>query len=192
MIKNYLLTKEHQSQIEKDFFYVVSPATKAKATFIYNDDHISNQYNENIFDFDYISIVTQKKYSCGVKIKTICSFDSFGAPLIVISDDITNGKYGLHFEIVAYEDGCNVWHILPSNGKAETPIIPSLIASAVFKISEKSVIELQVTVKNKMFEISINGNKLTVSNSDIPEQFHVGITACEGVNRFYSLSIENN
>ena len=56
----------------------------------------------------------------------VCSFEKYGAPLITIANAIgkdENGYplYGDHFEIVAYESGCNVRFItkaLEGSGKA--------------------------------------------------------------------------
>ena len=139
--------------------------------------------------------VTKEKYSDGVTIKTKCSFDKFGAPLIVLTDDIQpdeqgKNRYGLHFEVVAYEKGCNVWHIVPFPERKERPIKPTKIAFSTFDIPEKSEIDLSVTVKNGKLEIEINGEKLIAESHDLPKEFHIGITACEGINRFSSITIE--
>ena len=178
-----------------DFCYAYSPACKAYKEFIQQDECISNSFNKNINDFDYISIITKEKYKKGVHIHTKCSFDSFGAPLIVLSDDISENKdgklqYGLHFEVVAYEDGCNVWHIIPYPEREEKPIKPTLIGTLKFKTDDKSLIDIDVTVGEKQLFIEVNDQKFTVINEDIPKTFHIGITACEGINRFYEFSIQ--
>ena len=90
--------------------------------------------------------------------ETRCSFDSFGAPLIVLSDDIlTNDKgewqFGIHYEVVLYEQGINVWEI------------------------------------NYHPDV-MEGHHVLVRAEKLPKEFHVGITMCEGINRFYEISIE--
>ena len=194
MKKEYILSTP--DSIENDFMYITSPVAKSYKKFDFSEGCALSGRNDEIDNFDYISIVTKEKYSTGVTLSTECSFDSYGAPLIVLSDDIApdnNGRlsYGLLFEVVAWEKGCNVWHIVPFPERKERPIKPTLIAKSEFAIEPKSVVKLSVTVKNKKLAIIINGVELEVENADIPESFHIGITGCEGVNRFYSISIED-
>lgn len=176
------------------FIYVSSPASKSKNPFIQQEDCIVNSYNETIQDYDYISIITKEKYKDGVAVKVKCSFDKFGAPLIVFTDDymqLEDGsyQYGLHFEVVAYENGCNVWHIVPGND-FKNPIHVSKVNSIEFPIEDKSLITMEVTVKDCKLYIRVNDKTLIAEHEDIPTNMHVGITACEGINRFYELMVE--
>ncbi len=180
----------------EDFNYAYSPACKAYKEFLQEKDFVTNSFNQDISEYDYISIITKKKYSSGVKLSAKCSFDSFGAPLIVITDDVSHDKngnlqYGLHFEVVAWENGCNVWHIVPFPARVECPRKSTLINSSKFEIEDGEIVDIEVEVGKKELFIDINGQKLTVSHDELPESFHVGITACEGVNHFYAFSIEN-
>ena len=126
--------------------------------------------------------------------KAKCFFDKFGAPLIVITDDykqLEDGtyQYGLHFEVVAYENGCNVWHIVP--GKDEKNLIDVTKVSAIeFPIEDKSIIDMEVTIKEKKLFIRVNNETFVAEHEDIPNQMHVGITACEGINQFYEFGVE--
>ena len=177
-----------------DFMYVYSPICKDFKEFIQEDNCISNSFNEKINDYDYISMVTKQKYPKGTRISTRCSFDKFGAPLIVLTDSIDNIKsrniYNFHFEFVAYEDGFNVWQIIPFPQRPERPIDPTKICRTLFKIEDKSIIDLSVEVTEKSFIVTVNGIGSEIWNDKIPENFHVGITACEGINKFYDLTIE--
>lgn len=181
--------------LEEKFIYITSPASKSKNEFIQKEDFIENSYNEKIKDYDYISVITKEKYGDGVTIRVKCSFDKFGAPLIVFTDDykqLEDGgyQYGLHFEVVAYENGCNVWHIVP--GKEEkNPIDVTKVDSREFAIADKSVIDMEVTIKDKKLFIRVNDETFVAEHKEIPKQMHVGITACEGVNQFYEFEIES-
>lgn len=192
MKEKYRFQKEFD--LEEAFKYVSSPASKSKRKFCQNENYIENSYNEEIQDFDYISIITKEAYEGEVTVRTTCSFDTFGAPLIVLTDDnkrLEDGtyQYGLHFEVVAYENGCNVWHIVP--GKDEkNPIEVTKVNSMEFPIEEKSKIEMEVTVKKKTMYIKINDKTMVASHPDLPEKLHVGITACEGINQFYDFEVE--
>lgn len=180
-------------RLEDKFIYVSSPASKSKKKFVQKSNCIENTYNDEIKDFDYISIITKEKYDDGVTVKVKCSFDKFGAPLIVITDDykqLEDGtyQYGLHFEVVAYENGCNVWHIVP--GKDENhPIDVTKVNAIEFPIEDKSIIDMEVTIKEKKLFIRVNNETFVAEHEDIPEKMHGGITACEGINQFYEFEV---
>lgn len=179
-----------------DFMYVVAPHSKEYKEFTQEANYIKNNFNKNTNDFDYISLVTKEKFSSGIKVHTKCSFEKYGAPLIVITDDISPNKdginqYGLHFEIVAYEEGCQVWHIAPYPPRVEKPIKPTLIGKSLFRIEENSEIDIEVLIEKNKLLITINGRRLDVEHPELPDNFHVGITACEGVNNFYEFDVES-
>lgn len=190
MKKKYILKKD--SWQSEDFAYVYSPVCKTFGKFMQEDDHIRNFTADG--EFEYISMISKTRYSTGAKIWLKCSFDSFGAPLIVLADDVKNDgqikRYGLHFEVVAYENGCNVWKIIPFPEKIERPIATTKIGTWAFKIEEESIVNISLQVEEKCFKIEVNGIEFEVKNDDIPENFHVGFTACEGINRLYEFSVE--
>ena len=92
--------------------------------------------------------------------------------------------------MVAFEEGFNVWHIIPSDEDPNMPIKVALIGEGRFPVADNSLVDLRVQVKNKTIYVDMNGHCLSVSHPDIPEKIHVGITACEGINRFYTFYIE--
>ncbi len=182
-----------------DFNYAYSFLPKEHKEFDFREDCIANYKEGHPEEFDYVSIITKKKYTAGVTFRAKCSFEKFGAPLIVFTDDVSPDEkgtliYGLHFEAVAWEGGCNVWHVAPTPG-AEHPIKSSLISFAGFPIEPNEVSEISVTVKKQngrpcRLTVEINGHVFGCENADIPEEFHIGITACEGANKFYEFTIE--
>jgi hypothetical protein len=178
-----------------EFQYVYSPAARSFTEFTQEEDGIVNRHNPEIDDFDYVSMVTKEAFGTGTRIKTKCSFASYGAPLIVLGNDFqtdTEGRlrYGLHFEVVAWEEGCNVWHILPAPERTERPIKPTKIGAKTFPIAPGSRIDLEVELAQKALKIKVNGEEMTVFSEDLPETCHVGITACEGINRFSEFTVE--
>ena len=191
MREKYIFNDEFR--LEDKFIYVSSPASKSKKKFVQKSNCIENTYNDEIKDFDYISIITKEKYDDGVTVKVKCSFDKFGAPLIVITDDykqLEDGtyQYGLHFEVVAYENGCNVWHIVPGKDD-KNPIDVTKVNAIEFPIGDKSIIDMEVTIKEKKLFIRVNNETFVAEHEDIPNQMHVGITACEGINQFYEFEV---
>ena len=191
MKNNYVFKSDAFSM--SDFKYVYSPICKEFAEFKQEKNCIVNGCSEQT-EYKYISIVTNKTYKSGTTITATCDFEKFGAPLIVISGDINkdeNGRnrYGTHFEVVAYEEGVNIWHIVPYPERTSRPIKPTLIASARFKIEDSSKICMSLKVCDNSLIATVNGVEVKVEHSDVPKEFNAGITACEGINRFYDFSI---
>lgn len=179
---------------QEDFQYVYSPVCREFSKFIQGDG-IYNSYSQTLEDYSYISMVSKQRLQVGAVVSTQCAFESFGAPLIVLSDDIRkdeNGRlrYGLHFEVVAYEGGCNVWRIEPDPSNVKRPIKTLALVKQSFAISPSSMIEIRVQVKERRLGISVNDVKFDLYHPEIPCQFYAGITACEGINHFYKLELE--
>ncbi len=200
-------------ECKKDFMYIYSPICKAFGEFRQDADGLSSYRNDELVknsaegtdvpdyfpvnpdEFAYISLLTNKKYSAGTKATLHCSFDKMGAPLIAFTDEVNNDGehniYGLHFEVVAYDEGCNVWEIRPSKDEnKEWPIDPTLIAEPKFKIEDKSPVEIIVEFGEKEITATVNGHTSTVKLENMPENYHIGFTTCEGINHFYDFTIE--
>ena len=87
MDKKYLL--DDKNTLKDHFIYVYSPRCQSFTEFDFEKDHCVNRENKDIdARFDYVSALNKEKVVAPVKISTECSFDSFGAPLIVIAQDI--------------------------------------------------------------------------------------------------------
>lgn len=192
MTEKYYLNRD----IDENFMYVYSPNCKAFKTFTMKEKCVCNSFNQEINEWDYISVVTKKKYSEGTVFKAKCSFESYGAPLIVFTDDIQiiNGEqiYGHHYEVVAYENGINIWCIDPAPEKKERPINTKKIGHLDFKIEEGEEILIDVTIFKNSITAKIKEYEITVSDDKIPSSFHGGITACEGKNFFSEFMITSN
>lgn len=193
---NKTVYKFNSKEIDlSDFDYAYSPHAIGRNRFMMYNDCVANFEPEKVEDFSYVSIITKKKYGIGVKATAKCAFEKIGAPLIVFTDDMTDEDggtklYGLHFEVVAYEGGCNVWHVVPNPENTARPIKSTKIGFAEFEIQPDELITISVEFMKGKIAVDINGNSFEVENSDIPESFNVGVTACEGPNKFYEFTIE--
>ena len=181
--------------IPEDFVYSYAPFAPEHKKFSFKPFGTINYDTENFENFDYVSIISKKKYASGAKITAKCSFKKFGAPLIVLGNEFSPAEdgelvYGLHFEVVAWKGGCNVWHIIPFPENTERPVKVLKAGSASFEIKDDEEITLSVEVKGKYLHIDVNGNKFVCGDPCIPERFHLGYTACEGANELYSITIE--
>ena len=190
MIKKYDFSKGNRWM--DDFNYVYSARWKTRKEIVQEENCISNDYNDG--KMHYISLLSKEKYKTGTVIRTKCNFNSFGAPLIVISNDYSPNEsgelmYGVHFEAVAWYKGLNIWRVEPYLENAANPMRATRIAYLEFPVENEEMCDIEVKVGNKELSVVMNGHRLDVCHDDIPEVFSIGITACEGVNRFYELTI---
>ena len=177
---------------QDDFIYAYSPACKEFPKFIQESDCLVNKEGLGLCGYQYISILTKKKYKTGVKLDTNCRYDKFGAPLIVFTNELWekdgNTLYGAHFEVVAYESGCNIWLIKP-NPDGPRPTVNKKVGASAFTLKDGELVTITVEMLDKKIAIDVNGNKFEIQDDEIPDTFQVGITACEGINRFYDFEI---
>lgn len=178
-----------------DFYYCYSPQSKNKGLFERESDCIKNRFNTELNDFEYTTIMLRNKLSVGATIETECMWEKRGAPLIVIAEDVfeKNGilTHGEHFEVVVFEEGCNVWHLtMTTDPNAKKPVVANKVHFENLPTPNFSKVKLKITFLNKKLLISINGHEFTVSLPTMPNVFNFGITGCEGINRFYNLKID--
>ena len=181
---------------ENDFFYAYSPQTKEVAKFRRTDSGaLTMGYNESIGNYDYISALTSKKYKSGTVIRAKCTFTGEGAPLLVFTNELVGGedgeiRYGVHYEVVAYAGGMNVWHIVPCPEDEKRHIKPTKIHAERFEIAEGAPVEITVKIGRGEITAEVNGHAVTVAHGDIPSEFYVGFTGCEGDCAFTEFSVE--
>ena len=142
-------------------------------------------------DFEYISAVANERAQLPVVLETECSFEKFGAPLIVFSEtmnELDNGwkVYGEHYEVVLFESGINIWHITPKEegGQQVEAVCKARLPFEAGKMTK-------LTVKLTRNGIEAQAGELTASGEcALPEKMYVGFTACEGINHFANFSVE--
>lgn len=183
-----------------EWILVKSPRWDHFGTWKQNKDHIENKtphgatpkqmLGGTLAHQTYTSMVLKKQFVKNVTLRCDMEFAHRMASLIVIASDLGKSKNGTpeyreHFEIVVYDQGINVWHHRYKKGK------PSWQKRAFWKFTLKpnKRYTLEVHKKGKMLQISIDGHKFGYVEEYLPEKFHVGITGCEGVNRFYNFYV---
>ena len=77
----------------EDFRYVYSPRFAPTPRIKQEQDCIVNGIDEK-GEFDYVSMLLEQKYQTGVQAETTCSFEAYGAPLIVLTDDLRKKENG--------------------------------------------------------------------------------------------------
>ena len=167
------------------------------ATVRQEDDCIMSGMNEKLGDYDYIGIAMTEPTGGDCTITAKCSFESYGAPLIVLADGIHTDENGCRlydaiYEVVAWEKGCNVWRIVPVPDPAhpERGYTVTNITRESFVVEPGSVVDMKIRVVGKKLAVTVNAYSFEIGVPDLPEAYYVGATLCEGVNRFYELTVE--
>lgn len=147
------------------------------------------------FGFDNISLVTKEKFDANVTLSTECSFERYGAPLLMMAKELHPDENGIlrfddYLEVVLWESGINVWRLwYDGKDPAEGGMTWRLLAGIEFEVAAGKVCDLRVTVREKTMNIQVDGHRIELYVPDIPDAFYAGIDACEGINRFYSFSV---
>ena len=147
-----------------------------KANCIENDGH-------------HTSMVYKKKFSGDVTISMTTAFANRMAPALVIVTKLGDADgatvFDEHVEITMWDEGVNIWRLHTVNGKS----LWELTAFSKFKLSQNTPYKLEVTKKRKELTIKVDGHAFGYIENSLPDDYYVGITGCEGVNRFYDVAI---
>ena len=187
-----------------DWTLVKSPRWEHFGNWVQKDTHIVNQTPAEATPDEmmsaraaetYTSMVLKQQISGRVTISSTMAFTGQMAPLIVITDELGKDKKGRaeyreHFEIVIFDQGVNVWHHYFKDGK------PFWKKAAYSKFTLKPNVKYKVKVKisptqrGKTLSVNIGEHEFGYIDDSLPDNFYVGITGCEGVNRFYDFTVE--
>ena len=174
-----------------DLTYAYSYRFEKTPKFIQKDDCVENTQNPDaVYGFDNISLLTKNTFGPGTKITTQCAFEDLGAPLIVIADKLETDKrgvvrYGEYLEVVLWKNGVNVWKMWMDNGE----VVWKQLMGAEFSVTEHDIHTLSVRIEKDVLQIEADDKKMMLSIEHLYPSFHLGINACEGINRFYQLEI---
>lgn len=162
--------------------------------FLQQADHITTSANsEHREGFDNISLLSREKYGSGVKARLLCAFDGLGCPEIIIVEKTElcpDGavRYGACFEVVLWKNGVNVWrHYMD---EADHHCYWHKRLGLNLPVTEGEIHELAVDVIRNYIVFSIDGVSVKLRAEDLPEAFHMGVTACEGIVRLYDFKID--
>jgi hypothetical protein len=166
-------------------------------------DHISNSVPKGISNEDlqekyyeqtYTSMLLKKKLKGNFTLSSTMSFDYQMAPLLVVAPDYgtdsqESAEYRDHFEIVLFNEGLNIWHHYYEDGKPYWR--KAAFMDADFKACQKYTVTVDIEFADTgpMMTVSCDGRKFGYTDDTLPEEFFVGITGCEGINRFYDFQV---
>ena len=167
--------------------YAYSYRFEETPVFLQKPDCIENRENPGAtYGFDNISLLTRETFRPGVTISTRCAFEDLGAPLLVLAPWVEADargvtRYGDYIEIVLWKNGVNVWRMWMKDGQ----VTWKQLLGVDFCVAESEIHTLSVTVNADSLEITADDRKIFLAVEELYPEFHVGLNACEGINRFY-------
>jgi hypothetical protein len=186
----------------RNFIMVKSPRFTYLGKWIQKSDYIENsvapgaKLKKGVMSskYTYTSMVLREPIGGKVTIRCKMSFLQRMAPLLVIAPELGKDKNGTaeykdHYEIVLYDLGVNIWRHKMIDGKPwwiKTAFLKKKFAPN--KVHELTM-QLRPTKKGTLITIKIGDSEFGATVPLLPEKYYIGITACEGVNRFYSLQV---
>lgn len=177
----------------KEFDRITSLRTDCRVDFMQEEEGVVNDDRslpKGSGEYHYISILHKEPLTSPVTLETVCEFDEYGAPLLVLTDDLVQTEdgfpaYGHHFEIVAFEEGFNIWEL---NG-TDKPFKAAIGRYSV-PCKEKVTLTATIDVEKDTIIVTMCGETIKCHVEHLPHTFRAGITACEGINRFYTFEVK--
>ncbi len=175
-----------------DITYAYSYRFEDVPEFTQFEDHVENRADPNgSGGYEYISVMSRKQYGSGTRITTHCSFEDDGAPLIVLADKMYTDprgvvRYGEYMEVVLYKNGVNVWRMWYREGK----VTWKKLLGVQFPVTTGDIHTLSVTAWEDNLRVEADEHTMTLLVPDMYTSFHAGIDACEGINRFYDMTVD--
>lgn len=177
---------------ENHLTYAYTARYEEKPLFVQAEDCVLNRKNEDRqYGYDNVTVVTNKKYGAHTLISVECSFEEEGAPLILLTNGLYKDKngdlrFGDYYEIVLWKNGINVWQMYME----ESAVKWKKLMGVSFNVAECEKHTFNVELDEKKVRITTGNQDIFLHIADLPKEVNVGITACEGINRFYSLDVE--
>ncbi len=182
-----------------DFILVKSPRWAHLGQWVQQADHLANAVPAGATGEEmegkrapetYTSMVWRQKVTGNVRLATTLAFTWRMAPLLVLAPELGRDaagrpEYREHFEVCVFNEGVNVWHHRYADGR------PSwhLAAYSRFPLKADTRYRLEVELKGQRLIVRIDGHEFGYQDESLPTSRYVGLTGCEGLNRFYDFSV---
>ncbi len=186
-----------------DWLLVKSPRWSHVGEWRQEADHLANAVPADATDEamlgprapeTYSSMLWRTRLAGNFTVASTMSFDYRMAPLIVLTSApgaTADGQaeYREHWEVVLYDEGINVWHHEYKAGKPVWHL--AAMTRHAFKPGVKYDLKVTLTrqAQGTMIDIACGDARLAYMEHDLPRTLLVGLTGCEGVNRFYDFRV---
>ena len=201
--EDFFTTFERSKWNDKMWFSVKSPRFDYMGKMVQMHDHIMNWTPDLPDDVIlrkhcndvYSCIMLDKKFTGDSVISSRMSFDHRMAPLIVITGEIGKSSKGErehreHYEIILYDKGINIWHHIYKDGTTTWHLAAFLQAEFLPKKVYNLQVKLAYTKRGKVMTVSCGDKTFGYTDNSLPDSYYVGLTGCEGRNRFYDFKVK--
>ncbi len=147
----------------------------------------------------YASLLWKPELEGNFTVASRMDFDYRMAPLIVLADEIGASKTGFpefrqHWEIVLWDEGINVWHhVFDEEGKQHWTLVAYAKRPSDNLFKANTIYDLVVHVRRQaegaILDIQCGDEHISLNAPQFPQKVRAGITACEGLNRFYDFRV---
>jgi hypothetical protein len=142
----------------------------------------------------YSSMVTKREFTGKVAISAEMEFTDRMAPLIVIAPELGKSAKGIpeyreHYEIVVFDKGVNVWHHYFKDGKPYWKKAAFVRFTLLPNKKHTLKVQIKPSKKGTLMVVDVDGHEFGYIDDSLPASFHVGITGCEGLNRFHNFKV---
>ena len=175
----------------KELTYAYSYRFEETPVFTQAEGFIQNNKNEQaVYGYDNISLMTLKKYQSPVTLSVTCEFEDLGAPLLVIAPNMEQDRrgvwrYGEYLEVVLWKNGVNVWRMWMEEGE----VTWKQLMGVEFSVNEEEQHTLSVRIHQDTLYIQADDKVMQLYIENMYPSYHLGMNACEGINRFYEMEI---
>lgn len=196
---------------EKDWLMVRRPDWDHSGSWVQKNGFIENQVPQythpeelrgKLESQTHVSMVYKEKVKPGITVSATVQFAERMAPLIVLAGKIgedTKGRkqYVEQYEIVLFDQGINIWFMKMETGVpfwrkvayCRFPLIKD--TKYMLEVSINEIIRPDNNIREKLLIVKVDGKQeFAYLDSSLPGEFYVGITGCEGVNRFYDFAVQ--
>ena len=189
----------------EDFIVVGRPGWERVGRWIQREDHIVNSVPADVSEEElisaragetYASLLYRRPLEGNRVIRAEMSFDHRMAPSIVVAEPpgVDSGgrpEFRTCYEVVLYDRGVNVWRHALEGGKSLWKKLAFL--ETVFEPGKKYAMTVSIvfTKPGAQWEIACEDRRFGFLDPETPAAYQAGVVACEGVNRFYSFSVES-
>jgi hypothetical protein len=184
---------------QADWLRVKSPQGEHFGGWVQRDGYIANTVPSKASPEELQGKYSAETFSCmvykerikgDVSVASTMSFAYKMAPLILLTANLSEDAKGRkqcaeRFEIVIFDEGVNIWRHFVQDGK----LTYRKAAFVNLRLEKDTKYRLKVTKTGKTLTVSVAGHTFGYIDDGLPESFFVGITGCEGLNRFYDFTV---
>lgn len=173
-------------------------------SWIQHDDHLANPVPAGVSPEElmgkfapdtFTSMILREQLTGSAVISSTMSFDHQMAPLILITPEYAGDaagrlEYRNQWEVVIYNQGICVWQHYWQAGRCTWRLAARCQGSLQASTRHRLTVAIGFYPAGKELKITCGEISFSFFADALPDAYFVGLTACEGVNRFYDFELK--